>query len=151
MTAEESEASVTAAAESKPAPAAAEEKKMVLADSLGHIMVHLKDVGADWVCQKCKKTIEGSGYTCVKCTENGGVKLCDSCAENMYKRVKCGKPEAHLLCGYLHDDLCKVHPEYLEGYACDNCCEFGPFEAVFHCEKCEYDLCPLCAGSLMVC
>ena len=134
-----------------PAVAAAEVKRLVLADAKGHVMKHIEGVGEGWICQKCKKACPNGGYTCLKCPEDDGVKLCDECAENMSKNMRCGKPEKHVLDGYMHDDLCKVHPEYLEGYACDECCEFGPFEALFHCEKCEYDLCPECAGALMVC
>ena len=150
MTAAEEEAVVPAVEAEAPA-VATEVKRLVLADAKGHIMKHVEDVGEGWICQKCKKACPSGGYTCLKCKEDDGVKLCDTCAGNMAKNMRCGKPEKHVLDGYMHDDLCKVHPEYLEGYACDDCCEFGPFEALFHCEKCEYDLCPECAGALMVC
>lgn len=136
--------------EETPTVVAEDKNALVLADSKGHILrsIEVGNSGEEApMCQHCHKPFT-SGYVCDKCAD---VRLCSACATALAQRVRCGKPERHVLQGFLHDDLCKAHPEYLEGYACDDCCEFGPFEAVFHCTECEYDLCPACAGSMMVC
>lgn len=143
-------AAAAPATEETPTVVAEDKTTLVLADSKGHILRRTEDTpsGEEATCQHCHKPFGADGYACDKCAD---VRLCGACAAALAQRVRCGKPERHVLRGFLHDDLCKAHPEYLEGYACDECCEFGPFEAVFHCTECEYDLCPACAGSMMVC
>ena len=123
----------------------------VLADPKGHLLKPV-DAQSTVTCKNCKKSVaeaEGGMFACATCK---GAALCGKCAAVlMEQNVRCGKADAHPMQGFLHDDLCKAHPEYLEGYACDECCEFGPFDAIFHCGECEYDLCPMCAGKLLVC
>lgn len=136
--------------EKTPTVVAEDKTTLVLADSKGHILRRREDApsGEEAPCQHCHKALGAGSYVCAECAD---VRLCSACAAALSQRVRCGKPERHVLQGFLHDDLCRAHPEYLEGYACDECCEFGPFAAVFHCTECEYDLCPACAGSMMVC
>ena len=140
----------TETTEETPTVVAEDKTTLVLADSKGHILRRREDAssGEEAPCQHCHKALGAGSYVCAECAD---VRLCSACAAALSQRVRCGKPERHVLQGFLHDDLCRAHPEYLEGYACDECCEFGPFAAVFHCTECEYDLCPACAGSMMVC
>lgn len=108
-----------------------------------HASILYPEASGQWRCDACKRVFteltEQDCYTCQDCH----VDLCTNCYKGRWR---------HALHNSDSHTLMPVHPEikyhYYYDWSCDNCYRVfhsaNTPEVLFHCQDCQYDLCPDC-------